>query len=96
MGATITITADTDEDPYSAFWANVSEGDIETVEQHFTGSPDWTLSSDPTDIRVFTLFASIEVGGRAPRLYLATDPEMVDAAADAVEQLLARGPDSLS
>ena len=96
MSATITITADTAEDPYSAFWANVSDHDIQTVEQHFTASPDWTLSGDPTDVRVSTLFASIEVGGPAPHLYLATDPAVVDAAADAVEQLLKRGPDSLS
>ncbi len=96
MSAAITITADTDEDPYSAFWANVSDRDRQTVEQHFTGSPDWTLSSDPTDVRVSTLFASIEVGGQTPRLYLTTDPAAVDTAANAVEQLLKRGPDSLS
>jgi hypothetical protein len=96
MSATITITADTDEDPYSAFWANVSNNDIETVKQHFPDSPDWTLSNDPTDVRAFTLFASIEVSGQAPRLYLTNDPKVIDAAADAVEQLLERGPDSLS
>lgn len=96
MSAAVTITADTDDDPYSAFWANVSDSDLQAVEHHFTGSPDWSLSNDPTDVRVSPLIAHIETEGQVPRLYLATDPAVVDAAADTVERLLQRGPDSLS
>lgn len=96
MSATITVTADTEEDPYSAFWAGVTADELIVVEQLFAASPDWTLSSEPTDVRVAALFASIEVGGQQLRLYLATKPDAVDAAADAVESILVRGPDSLS
>jgi len=96
VSAAITITADTDEDPYSAFWADVSERDLATVEQHFTRSPDWTLSSDRTDGELPTLFAYIEVGDQLPRLYLSTEPAVVDTAADTVQEILQRGPDSLS
>lgn len=96
MSNAITITADTDDDPYSAFWTSVSDSDLQTVEQHFRDSLDWTLSSDLTDVRVSPLFASIETAGQPPRLYLATDPAVVDTAADTVERLLTRGPDSLS
>jgi len=96
MSNAITITADTDDDPYSAFWTRISDSDLQTVEQHFTGSPDWTLSSDLTDVRRSPLLASIEAAGQAPRLYLATDPAVVDTAADTVERILTRGPDSLS
>ncbi|BBX82219.1 hypothetical protein [Mycolicibacterium aubagnense] len=94
--ATITITADTDEDPYSAFWGNVSSTDLTAVEQNFASSLDWTLSGDPTDVRVSKLFASIEVSGQPPRLYIASGSSAVDEAADAVEKLLRRGPDCLS
>lgn len=96
MSAAITITADIDDDPYSAFWADVSERDLQIVEQHFTGSSDWTLSRDRTDGELPTLFAYIGVDDQPPRLYLATEPAVVDTAADTVQEILQRGPDSLS
>lgn len=96
MSAAITITADTDDDPYSASWADVPDSDIAAVERHFTSSPGWSLSNDPTDLRVSTLFAYIEVGGQPPRLYLATDAAVVDHAAKTVQEILRRGPDTVS
>ena len=96
MSATITITAGTTDDPYSAFWAGLSADDVGAVERYFTDSHEWAASSDPTDVRVSPLLAAIEVSGQPLRLYLATDPAAVDASADAVEAILTRAPDSLT
>lgn len=93
---TLTITSDTEHDPYSAYWADVPDTDLAAAEATFTGSTDWRLSADPTDIRAATHFAHIEYRGQPPRLYLATSATAADAAAEAEVRVLGRNPDSLS
>lgn len=93
---TITITAKTDYDPYSAYWAELSATDLSLAEKYFTDSPAWTLSNDLSFDRTATLFAEFECDEHQPRIYLTAEPETLNAAADAVEKILRRGPDCLT
>lgn len=96
MSSAITVTDDSAEDPYSAFWAGVPAAELAAVEQQLAVSPNWVLSKDVTDARVAELLVYIESPNREPRLYLTETRQAVEDAAAAVETALGRGPDSLS
>lgn len=95
--ASITVTADTDLDPYSAFWSDLTSADIEVVDQYLSDLDGWTLSPDfPTVLRVEPLLVHLDHGERTQRVYLAATASDLVAAADAIERLLRRGPDSIT
>lgn len=93
---TLTITSNTEYDPYSSYWADVPDVDLAAAEAALAGSTDWTVSVDPMDIRVATHFAHIEYRGQPSRLYLTASATAADAAAESVVRVLGRSPDSLS
>jgi hypothetical protein len=92
----ITVTADTDTDPYSALWSDLTSAEIEAVEQHFVDQDGWTWTTDLADVRVEPLLVHIDAGDHAQRIYLPATSELLDTAADSIERILGRQPDSLS
>ncbi|MFZ2238400.1 MAG: hypothetical protein WAV90_02510 [Gordonia amarae] len=91
----ITLTSHTEDDPYSAFWENVPDGQIGAVEKHLVESPDW----QPVHLMRARTAVNLAPIGRArqmPLLYATEDATAADKAADFIEKTLGRAADSLS